>query len=251
MQRFLALVAVATLLWSGSANAQQPPVQVDGSIALASLVSLAEGHVRSALDSLETLAATANAQSASWSAISAPLAEAAKVNVPGVYFFAKADGTYWTVASGLQTAKVSERDYFKAVLAGRTTVGELVRSKSTGREVAVIAVPVVAGGKVVGMLGASLFLDELSALLVREMNLGSGVAFFAVDPKLVIALHSDPTNIFVEPSKISAELDAVGRKMIENESGVQTYVYRGKTRTMLFVRSKLTGWRFGFGVVHA
>jgi hypothetical protein len=82
------------------------------------------------------------------------------------------------------------------------------------------------------------------------MHLGTGVAFFAVDSKMVIALHSDPTNIFVEPSKISPELDAVGRKMIENESGVQTYVYRGKARTMLFVRSKLTGWRFGFGVVH-
>jgi len=250
MQRFLALVAVATLLWSGSANAQQPPVLVDGNIALSSLVSLAEGHIRSAVDSLETLAATSSAQSASWSAISGPLTEAAKVNVDGVYFFAKPDGTYWTTAGGLQKANVSERDYFKAALAGRSTIGELVVSKSTGRAVAVMAVPVVSGGKVVGMLGASLFLDDLSALLVREMHLGNGVAFFAVDPKVVIALHSDPSNIFVEPSKISPELDAVGRKMIENESGVQTYTYRGKARTMLFVRSKLTNWRFGFGVVH-
>ncbi|HEY8321707.1 MAG TPA: cache domain-containing protein [Candidatus Baltobacteraceae bacterium] len=250
MQRFVALVAVAALLWSGSAHAQQPPVLVDGTIALSSLVSLAEGHLGSALDSLQTLAATPTAASASWSAIAGPLAEAAKLNVPGVYFFAKPGGTYWTTASGLQTAKVADRDYFKAAMAGHVTIGELVRSKSTGREVAVISVPIVSGGKVVGMLGASLFLDELSRRLVSEMHLGTGVAFFAVDSKMVIALHSDPTNIFVEPSKISPELDAVGRKMIENESGVQTYVYRGKARTMLFVRSKLTGWRFGFGVVH-
>jgi len=250
MQRFAALVAVAALLWSGSAHARQPAVLVDGTIALSSLVSLADGHLGSALDSLQTLAATPAAKSASWGAVAGPLAEAAKLNVAGVSFFAKPDGTYWTTATGLQTASVADRDYFKAAMAGRVTVGELVRSRSTGKEVAVIAVPVLSGGKVVGMLGTSVYLDALSARLASEMHLGAGVAFFAVDPKLVIALHSDPTNIFVEPSKISPELDAVGRKMIENESGVQTYVYRGKTRTMLFVRSKLTGWRFGFGVVH-
>ena len=91
MKRFLAYVAIAALLWSGPAKAQQPPVLVDGTIALSSLVSLAEGHIRSAVDSLETLAATSSAQSASWSAISGPLTEAA-VNVPAST--AKTDGTY-------------------------------------------------------------------------------------------------------------------------------------------------------------
>jgi hypothetical protein len=251
MQRFLILAAIASLLCSGPVAAQPAPVLVDGNIALSSLVSLAEGHLRSVADSLETLAATPSAKSAAWEAISAPLAEAAKVNVGGVYFFAKPDGTYWTTAGGLQAAKVADRAYFKAALAGKTTIGELVRSRSTGREVAVIALPVMgAGGRVVGVLGASIFLDELSTLLVREMHLGPGVAFFAVDANVVIALHSDPTNIFMEPSKMSPELDAVGRKMIANESGVQTYTYRGKMRTMLFTRSALTNWRFGFGVVH-
>ncbi|MDQ2992053.1 MAG: cache domain-containing protein [Candidatus Eremiobacteraeota bacterium] len=197
------------------------------------------------------MAATPEAKSADWSAVAAPLTAASKANVPGVYFFAKPDGTYWTTASGLQKATVRDRDYFQAALAGRTTVGELVRSKSTGKEVAVIAIPVRGtNGAVVGVLGGSVFLNELSAQLVREMGLGTGVAFFAVDAKVVIALHSDPTNIVTEPSKISPELDAIGRKMIENELGVQTYVFRGKKRTMLFVRSKLTGWRFGFGIVH-
>ncbi len=251
MKRFLALIALASLALAGPANARQAPVLVDGSIALSSLVSLAEAHLGSVVDSLETLAATPEAKSATWGAIAAPLAAAAKANVPGVYFFAKADGTYWTTAAGLQKATLRERDYFQAALVGKTTIGELVRSKSTGKEVAVIAVPVLGtNGKIVGVLGGSVFLNELSGQLVREMGLGTGVAFFAVDANVVIALHSDPANIFVEPSKISPELDAVGRKMIENESGVQTYVYRGKKRTMLFVRSKLTGWRFGFGVVH-
>ncbi len=251
MKRFLAIAALASLALTGPANAQQAPVLVDGTIALSSLVSLAEAHLNSVKDSLETLAATPEARSADWNAIAAPLAAAAKANVPGVYFFAKANGTYWTTAAGLQKATLVDRTYFQSALAGNPTIGELVRSKSTGKESAVIAIPVRGpNGKIVGILGGSVFLNELSGQLVREMGLGSGVAFFAVDSKVVIALHSDPTNIFVEPSKISPELDAVGRKMIENEAGVQTYVYRGKKRTMLFVRSKLTGWRFGFGVVH-
>lgn len=251
MKRFLAIVTLASLALTGLANAGQAPVLVDGNIALSSLVSLAEGHMSSVRDSLETLAATPEAKSADWNAIVAPLTAAAKANVPGVYFFAKANGTYWTTAAGLQKVSLLDRAYFRAALAGNATIGELVRSKSTGKESAVIAIPVRGtNGKIVGVLGGSIFLNELSGQLVREMGLGAGVAFFAVDSRVMIALHSDPTNIFTEPSKISPELDAVGRKMIENESGVQTYVYRGKTRTMLFVHSKLTGWRFGFGVVH-
>jgi hypothetical protein len=251
VKRLFALFVAVALLASGVARARQASaVRVDGSIALASLVSLAEGHLRAVSDSLGALAATPTAQSADWSAISGPLAAVAKMNVAGVYFFATSDGTYWTTASGRQPVTVADRAYFKAALAGHVTMGELVRSKSTGKEVATIAVPVVgANGKVVGVLGAAVFLDALSALLVREMHLGTGVAFFAVNEKIVIALHSDPTNIFLEPSKMSPELDAVGRKMIENDSGVQTYTYRGKLRTMLFTRSALTGWRFGFGVV--
>jgi methyl-accepting chemotaxis protein len=218
MKRFLAVFALASLLCGGQTRAQQSSVQVDGSVALASLVSLADGHLRTVADSLGALAATSSAQSADWHAISAPLAAIAKMNVAGVYFFTKPDGTYWTTTGGLQPVTLSDRAYFKAAMAGHATMGELLRSKSTGREVATIAIPVFgANGKVVGILGGSVFLDQLALLLVREMDLGSGNTFVVTNQNGVVALRSGP--------------GVVG------------------DRPMLFERSKLTGWQFGFGVV--
>jgi hypothetical protein len=38
--------------------------------------------------------------------------------------------------------------------------------------------------------------------------------------------------------------------MIATDAGTQTYAFKGKTRTVLYRHSTLTGWTYGFGVLH-
>jgi methyl-accepting chemotaxis protein len=243
-----AFLALALLLCAG-ASAQQAPFDVDGSVALASLVSLADNHLRTMVDTLETIAATPEAASGDWAQIKAPLEEAASVNVPAVLYYGRADGTYWTTDRGKQSATLSDRPYFQRALAGQRTVGDLVTSKSTGKAVAVVVVPVVGkNGAVTGLLGGSIYLDKLSTLLATEMHVGPGMLFWAIDPQGKIALHSDTSNIFAEPGKMSPELQRVMADMLAHDRGTDTYTFRGQKRTVIYEKSPLTGWRYGFGV---
>ena len=224
--------------------------QIDANVGLSALVALGDAHIRTMADSLETLAATQTARSGDWSAIAPPLRDATKNNVPAVLWYAHADGTYWTASSGLQTAKLSDRAYFKRVLAGNTDLGELVTSRSTGRAVAVVAVPVKdAGGTVTGVLGASIYLDDFSNLLAKELGIGPPLLFWAVDGSGTIALHGDTSSIFMKPAEMSPALKAVMTEMLANDEGTATYEFRGKTRTVIYRKSGYTGWRYGFGVV--
>ena len=248
-QRYAAAFLTFTLCLPAPASAQQGVFTVDANVALTSLVSIVDGHFKNMADALETLADTEEARSAQFSAVEAPLKRIAATQVPAALFFADRLGNYWTL-DGKQQQSVADRAYFAAAMKGNVSIGTLVTSRSTGRPVAIIAVPITAtNGTVVGLLGASIYLDDLSALVRRETGADANDLFWAIDPTGTIAIHSDPTNIFVVPGKLSPALKSVEEAMLARDEGTQTYVYRGRKRTVIFRKSELTGWRYGFGAV--
>jgi hypothetical protein len=249
MIRSLAVFLTFVLCCSAGAAAEQPAFSVDASVALASLISLSDNHIQTMADTLETLAATPAAASGDWSQIEPALRKAASINVAAVVYYANADGAYWTITSGKQPSTVADRPYFQRAMQGKRTVGDLLASRSTGKAVAVVAIPVIGkGGKVSGLLGASIYLDQLSLLLVGEMHLRPGMLFWALDPHGTIALHSDTSNVFVQPGKMTPELQQVTARMLAQHSGTETYSYKGQTRTVIYRKSPLTGWTYGFGI---
>jgi hypothetical protein len=251
MIRLVSATFALLLCCSTVASAQSvAPFKIDASIGLSSLMSLGDAHLKAMAASLETIAASPAAQSGDWARISPALAEAAKTNVPAVLRFARPDGTYWTVSGGRQKATVADRGWFARAMSGNTDIGELVTSRATGKPVAVVAVPVrAADGHIVGILGASIFLDQLSATIANEMGMTPGLLFWAIDGRGVIAIHSDPTSIFMEPAKMSDELKRVQRDMLANDEGTDSYTFRGKKRVVIYRKSPLTGWRYGFGMI--
>lgn len=228
-----------------------PAITIDARVAVASLMSLADGHFKTMADTLETLADTDEARSGNWDRIRGLLAQAGRTNVAAVLTYARPDGTYWTVQSGLQTAKISDRAYFREAMGGQTVIGQLVKSRSTGRPVAVIAVPVFGGShRVTGILGAAVYLDSLSALLKREMALNDNDIFYSFDANALVGVNWDPKQIMLEPRRMSPELDRAFGEMLKHDSGVETYPHRGKYRTVVYVKSPVTRWWYAFGVVH-
>lgn len=261
--RLLALVVTNFSLFAcaGTGGAEQAndtskpvaesAIAIDGEIGLASLVSLSDAHFQKMADSLHILALSGAARSGDWAKINGPLAEVAKRNVAALNWFALPDGSYWSVQNGKEAGNLARRDYFPKVLQGQTVVGELAVSTGTGKPVAIVAVPVRGErGAVVGVLGASVYLDQLSARLGREMALDDRVIFYAFDRSERFALDWDPSLIFLQAEAISEEdmIRAV-KDMLTKEQGVESYRFRGRKRTVLFRRSPVTGWWHVFGVV--
>lgn len=232
------------------ANDTTPAFTVDGKIVLHSLMSISDAHMLKLADALKILATTDAARSGDWEWIHAPFAEIAQMNVPAVYWFARPDGTYWTLDHGQETAKLSDREYFPSLMAGQSVMGQLVVSHSTNRNTAIVAVPVHGqNNSIIGALGCSVYLDSLSALVRNEMGgLEDGLFFYSFDAKPLVALHADPTIIFIEPMKQEDEgLQQAFRQMLSGREGEVKYVFRGVRRTVLYCTSPVTGWWYGLG----
>lgn len=245
------LIPILLALFLGIGLARgEPAFTVDGKVALASLIALSDGHLRKMADDLEELAATPEARSGDWERIKPGLARVAQENVPALNWFALPDGSYWSVQEGRAAGNLSGRAYFPRVLTGRTVLGDLVVSKATGRSVAIVAVPVKRpDGTVAGVLGASVYLDQLSARLEKEMALDHTMIFYSFDATPLIGLDWDPHLIFSDPTKLSPDLARAIDRMLTREEGSTRYPFRGKARTVLFRKSPLTGWWYVFGVI--
>ena len=258
--RRIPLAAIVALAAAGASAAPPAPPRapgrpaaaftVDGSVALHAFMSLADGHLRKISDVLRLLAATDRARSAEWERIRGPLADAGKALVPAVLWFASAEGEYWTAPLGRAEGNLSDRPYFPKLLAGKDVTGDLVVSRSTNRNVAIVAVPIRRDDRVVGALGASVYLDKLGEIVSREMgDPGPDTIFFAIDGRPMGAIHSDPSLIFTEPMKLGDErMQAAFRRILSNDRGTVSYTFRGKERTLLYEKSAVTGWWYAFGV---
>lgn len=225
---------------------------VPADVALASLMDLSDGYLRSFADAFTLLAACDEARTADWEVIRRPLAVVAdaNANIAALVWFALPDGTYWSVEEGKAAGSLSTREYFPRVLAGETVIGPLVVSKATGKASAIVAVPVRAqNGMVVGVLGASVDLVKLSARLREEMALREGMIFYSFDAEPLVALNWDPTLVFLDPFSLGPEIRAAFEEMLSHDQGVVRYRFRDQVRTVVYRRSPVTGWWYAFGLV--
>ena len=253
--RAVALVGLGLLVSPSIAQSQQAPVpvfSVDGQVALHSLMSLSDAHLKQVMDLLQLVATTDAARSGSWSRIRGPLSHVATVSTPAVLWYARPDGSYWTVQSGRATGNLSRRAYFPKVLRGESVCGDLVISTSTKRNTAIVAVPIRGRGNLVsGVLGASVHLDSLGDLLKEQMGgLEDRLIFFAIDSTPIGALNSDPSLIFTEPMKLGDEgMRAAFAEMVTRSEGTVSYTFRDHRRTVIYRKSAVTGWWYGLGQI--
>lgn len=251
MQRLLALALLAAFGCTHNVPTEPDNFVVEGRIALASLTALSDGHLSQIADHFDLLAKSEDGKSAEWARIRDRLAAVQQVNVPGLYWFALSDGSYWSVAQGRATGNLSDRAYWPRLMSGKVVLGDLVASKATGKSTAIVAVPVRSStGAVVGAIGASIYLDSLSLLIKREIDLQPGLIFFSVDATPIGALQDDPEQIFLDPYNLGEpELERAIREMLTREEGVVNYHFRGKGRTVLYRKSNVTEWWYAFGHV--
>lgn len=239
----LALLLLA-LAMAPRALAAEPDPRLDPAVGLAAYAGLVDQDFARARAALRVLAATEEARSGDWSRIKGPLgALTAAVPDAAVAFFAQADGAYSTAAAGPSGHSLADRAYFPRLMAGHEVAGDLVVSKSTGRNVAVVAVPIRADGRIVGALGVSLDLETLARRVDHEIALPPQLMFYALDDHGRTALHRESGRVFEKPAEVGdPSLAAAVKEMLAKPQGRVTYDFQGGRRTAIFRRARETRW---------
>jgi hypothetical protein len=214
-------LCLALIVTTAGCGGGEGTVKINAEMGVSALAALADSYIEGYVNSMEPLAMTQEVQSGQWEDMEKLLEKVDDTHIGGTVWFVLPDGSYYTVELGKTNLNLSDRDYFPGLMAGDEVLGPLVVSKSTGEASLIAAVPVVREGEVIGALGTSIFLDDLSTRLAVAIDLSDDMMFCATDDDGKVALHSDTESIL--------EQDPV---LPEN---------------VVFKTSLLMGWRFALG----
>lgn len=245
IQWMLKGAALLVIVFPGFSFAQSA-MEVDEQSLLSAFVSYTDLRISDVQQSLDILASTAEAKSVDWEEMKALLDGYQQANGGSlIVWFLRPDGTYYTVNNGLMKVKLSDRGYFPELMSGRKVVGSVVVSKSTGKRSAIIAVPIQDGNKVVGAIGASLFLDGLADQVGFALASQTGMGFFALTTTGQIALEKMSGRNLPGPRELGSEaFKQVTDKMLANSSGETHYVFANVAKRVIYRTSPLTQWKF-------
>ncbi|WP_022768697.1 MULTISPECIES: methyl-accepting chemotaxis protein [unclassified Butyrivibrio] len=146
-----------------------------------------------------------------------------------------ADGMQILRASG-KLVDVSQREYFKQAMAGKTYVSDVITSASTGARQTTIATPVFADdGSVIGVVQRNYSMDALHEILAAEAE----DAFVSDRVGMVAAMSA--MEITPENEK---DIDLSGSPFMSDsgESGMYQQTAGNGESIICWVRSSTTGW---------
>lgn len=186
----------------------QADYEIDASVAARAAAELADAHLGGLLDMMGILASTADLQVGVWGGMKDLLGRFEQLPVSFNAWYLLPDGSYYKVATDLASANLSDRAYFPKVMAGETTYGDLVVSKSTGRKSMVMTAPIVRSGEVIGALGATVYLDDFSTLILDALDLPAGLTLFAYTADGLIAFHPNAEVLLEDVESAGVDLDA-------------------------------------------
>jgi len=223
MRRVLGIAIVSLALLMGSLGAVASWLEPE--VGVSAAVALVEAHIGWLVDSMHVLTAANELKSGDWETMKPLLAQFEESDVSFNAWFLMPDGSYYKVATGQASANLSDRAYFPKVMAGEMTLGDLVVSRSTGRQSMVLTAPIEIGDVVIGALGVTLYLDDFVELIATSLGLSGNLVLYAFDDSGRMALHTD-TELLLE------DVSAAGVSAEHSVSKV----------------SELLGWTFVLGI---
>lgn len=244
LARLLPALVLSCLFALPLAARADEQLTLDARTGLNAFAALVDQHLTDIRNGLRLLAATEDAASGQWNRIKGPLAQFSKDEPnDAAMWFARPDGSYYTVEQGLTKQNLKDRDYFPRLMAGKEVAGDLVISKSTGVPAAIFAMPLLSKGHVVGAIGVSLSMAQVSSRIDQAVGFPKQVMFYALDGNGQIALHREAGLLFeFAADKGDPSVAAAVKTMLSQPEGVVHYKVQGTDRTAIFKRSTETGW---------
>lgn len=147
------------------------------------------------------------------------------------------------LTSGGQTTDISDRDYFKRSVTGEIVVSDPLISKVSGKIVLVVSVPIMKGSQVTGVLGATIFVDQLIEVVNSEKLGKTGYAYLFNQDGLILA-HPNKENILklnLHTLNIQQLSEAI-EKSIQGKTGMIEYQFEGVDKFAFYIKSKEQNW---------
>ncbi len=118
-------------------------------------------------------------------------------------------------ASGLS---VSDRSYFKKALSGTVAISDVIKSKSSGNPVFVVAAPVRQDTGFVGVIFGVVDLEYFNENFIAPVKFGATGFVYVVGPSGLVIAHPDTSKIM----RLDLSDYDFGKEMLQNKSGILT-----------------------------
>lgn len=163
-----------------------------------------------------------------------------------IFFVADRDGNYNTTLRR-NAGNLLNRDYFPKVMAGETIVSKPVISRSTGKQIIVVAAPIRdRQNQVVGLMGVSLDLIKLYDWVRAFKVLHPDSYSYIIDSDGLVLTHPDRNMIMkanVQNEEYNFASETVER-LLQDRQGSVTYSFRSVTSRAYFHEIPGTeGWK--------
>jgi methyl-accepting chemotaxis protein len=138
---------------------------------------------------------------------------------------------------------ISSREYFQeAKRTGSTVVGEIVKSKSTGKMIYVVCAPVKSsGGDFLGVFGLSVKADLLITV-VSGSKIGETGYAFMIDKNAIINSHPNEQFILELDLRTLKGMEDITAEMLAGKKGVQNYTFKGVDKIAGYAPVALKNW---------
>ncbi len=244
------LLLIFFLLAGGQArtsNQDDPTFQVDVKSSLGATTALIDQYLNHALTSLRLIAAAPTARSGIWPEIRPTLITLQR-SIPGAALYIQPDGGYYSVEMGYTGLNLSDRSYFSKLFRGEEIHGDLIYSRSTGKQSAIMAVPIYEAGEVTGAVALSIFLDDLQQLISESLDLPPDYLWYVIDDEANTVLHPRRDFVFMNPvQQGSPSLSRAINYVISQDSGNTSYTFSGRNTQIAFGKLKFNNWRLLIG----
>lgn len=153
-----------------------------------------------------------------------------KLDVYDHFMVAELNGNYNTTLRR-NVGNVSDREYFKHAMEGKTVVSNPVISRSTGKPAAFIASPILDGnGKIKGVMAGAVNLIKLSRIIENlKYNYPNSYSYIVDKEGQIIAHPREELilrhNITKESDVISKSIAEVSAEILTNDRGSNTYSF--------------------------
>lgn len=140
--------------------------------------------------------------------------------------------------SSVGKLNVSDRQYFKDAIAGKTVISDVLQSRTTGNPIVVVATPIKDGETVRGVLFGVLDLNWFSSKFISNIKvLETGYAFL-FDQKGTFIAHPDKNQIL----KTKLGDFEWGAGLLGKGHGYLQYTFQGASKKAVFHTSEILGW---------
>jgi methyl-accepting chemotaxis protein len=132
-------------------------------------------------------------------------------------------------------SQIEDREYYSKAMQGVINIGDPAISRSTGLPFVAIAAPVYnkTNSKTIGIICYMVNLDFLWNM-IKDSTIGETGYTFVTDSNGLIISHPDETLRFNTDLKSLVGMEKITGKILNNESGVEEYIYKGISKTAGF-----------------